>query len=135
MREAERARRASWSPYSRFAVGAALLDAAGGVWRGCNVENASFGLSCCAERTALFKAVSEGRRAFTAIAVTAGRGQGAAPCGACRQALAEFAPDLRVYWRDARGRIVRRRLGALLPAAFDLRRDRGGRRARPEARR
>ena len=127
MREAERARRASYSPYSRFSVGAALVGASGRVYHGCNVENASFGLSICAERTALFKAVSEGEQAFTAIAVSAGTGQGAPPCGACRQVLAEFGLDLWVHYRDMRGRLVRRRLRALLADAFHLRKP-GGRR-------
>ena len=127
MVEAEKARRASYAPYSDFAVGAALLGKSGRVWPGCNVENASFGLSCCAERAAVFKAVSEGEREFTAVAVTAGRGQGASPCGACRQVLAEFAPNLWVYWKDTRGRIVKRRLKALLADAFDLRKH-GGKR-------
>ena len=118
MAEAEKARKASYSPYSKFAVGAALLTASGRVVTGCNVENASFGLACCAERTAVFKAVSEGEREFVAVAVTAGPGHGSAPCGACRQVLHEFAPHLWVYFRDGRGRILRRRLTALLADAF-----------------
>ena len=122
MAEAVAARGTSHSPYSRFPVGAALLTEAGRVYHGCNVENASYGLTCCAERTALFKAVSEGERAFSAIAVTARSGEGAPPCGACRQVLSEFAPDLWVYWRDQRGRILRKRLGELLPDQFQFRR-------------
>jgi cytidine deaminase len=118
MAEAEKARRASYSPYSKFAVGAALLTRSGRVVLGCNVENSSFGLSCCAERTAVFKAVSEGDRDFMAVAVTAGEGHGAAPCGACRQVMFEFAPDMWVYYRDAKARIVRRRLRALLLDGF-----------------
>ncbi len=125
MAEAEKARRSSYSPYSKFAVGAALLTRSGRVIRGCNVENSSFGLACCAERTAIFKAVSEGEREFAAIAVTAGRGHGAAPCGACRQVLHEFAPEMWVYYRDAGARIVRRRLSALLLDGFRLRTRRG----------
>jgi cytidine deaminase len=121
MAEAETARKSSYSPFSNFAVGAALLTKSGRVVHGCNVENSSFGLSCCAERTAIFKAVSEGEREFVAIAVTAGAGQGAAPCGACRQVLHEFAPDCVVYFRDGRGRILRKRLAALLADAFRLR--------------
>jgi cytidine deaminase len=121
MAEAEKARKTSYSPYSRFSVGAALLTGSGRVVLGCNVENSSFGLACCAERTAVFKAVSEGEREFVAIAVTAGPGHGAAPCGACRQVLHEFAPGLSVYFRDGRGGIKRRRLSALLPDAFRLR--------------
>lgn len=127
MREAVRARKTSHSPYSRFAVGAALLDASGRVYLGCNVENASFGLTCCAERTAVFKAVSEGDRRFEAIAVTARAGYGAPPCGACRQVLAEFSADLWVYWRDLRGRLLKKRLAELLPDQFELA-PRGGKR-------
>lgn len=120
MDEAVKARAFSHSKYSRFAVGAALLTASGRVIHGCNVENASYGLTCCAERTAVFKAVSEGERTFVAIAVTARDGQGAPPCGACRQVMAEFAPDLLVYWRDKRGRILHKTLRALLPDMFDF---------------
>lgn len=127
MRIAERARAHAHAPYSKFAVGAALLGASGRVYVGCNVENASFGLSICAERTALFKAISEGERDFEAIAVTAGPGRGAPPCGACRQVLAEFGLDLRVHYRDMNGRLVRRRLRALLADAFHFARGRGGR--------
>jgi cytidine deaminase len=120
MREAVKAREASYSPYSRFAVGAALLGVSGRVYHGCNVENASFGLTCCAERTALFKAVSDGEREFLAIAVTARTGHGAPPCGACRQVMAEFSPSMWVYWRDTRGRVMKKRLAALLPEMFDF---------------
>ena len=120
MREAMKARDASYSPYSRFAVGAALLGASGKVHHGCNVENASFGLTCCAERTAAFKAVSEGEQEFLAVAVTARSGHGAPPCGACRQVLAEFSPSMWVYWRDPRGRVLKKRLSALLPDMFDF---------------
>jgi cytidine deaminase len=120
MREAVKARDASYSPYSRFAVGAALLGASGRVHLGCNVENASFGLTCCAERTAIFKAVSDGEREFLAVAVTARTGHGAPPCGACRQVMAEFSPSMWVYWRDTRGRVMKKRLSALLPDMFDF---------------
>lgn len=120
MAEAERARRHSYSPYSRFAVGAALLTRDGRIVHGCNVENASFGLSICAERNAVFKAIGEGERDFVAVAVTAGPRQNASPCGACRQVLHEFAPRMWVYWRDGSGRLVRRRLDGLLARGFDL---------------
>ncbi len=96
IREAIEARHASYAPYSGFKVGAALLNKDGRVIRGCNVENASYGLSNCAERTAVFKAVSEGLRDFVAIAIVGGREEGdqtseyAYPCGACRQVLREF---------------------------------------------
>ena len=120
MLEAEVARRQSHSPYSQFAVGAALLTRQGRIVHGCNVENASLGLSVCAERTAVWKAVSEGDRAFVAIAVAGEPGSVASPCGACRQVLHEFAPDLWVYWRDAAGRIVGRKLDELLAFPFHL---------------
>jgi len=121
---AARARRDAHAPYSRFAVGAALLAADGRVFTGCNIENASYGLSVCAERVALFKAVSEGVRGFAALAV-AGPRPGVTPCGACRQVLSEFAPDLRLYWRGAGGRVVGRSLRRLLPEAFAIGRGRG----------
>lgn len=127
MVQAEKARKASYSPYSKFAVGAALLTKSGRVVLGCNVENSSFGLACCAERTAIFKAVSEGDQEFVAIAVTAGKGHGAAPCGACRQVLHEFSPDMWVYFHDDEGGIVRKRVNALLSNGFRLH-ARGGRR-------
>jgi cytidine deaminase len=127
MAEAEKARKASCSPYSKFAVGAALLTKSGRVVLGCNVENSSFGLACCAERTAVFKAVSEGERDFEAVAVTAGKGHGAAPCGACRQVLHEFAPNMWVYFHDGAGRITRKRISSLLSNAFRLQTRGGGR--------
>ena len=127
MAQAELVRRASYSPYSKFKVGAALLAKSGRVFLGTNVENSSFGLSCCAERTAVFTAVSEGEREFTAIAITTGEGEGGAPCGACRQVLYEFAPDLTVHYRNASGRIVRRKLSALLVDGFRFKIKRGAR--------
>jgi len=120
MAEAVKARKRAYAPYSRFAVGAALLTKDGRVYLGCNVENASYGLTICAERNAVWKAVSEGVTGFAAIAVTARDGRGAPPCGSCRQVLHEFAPNAWVYWRDARGRILKRKLTELLPDAFNL---------------
>jgi cytidine deaminase len=120
MAEAVKARKRAYAPYSRFAVGAALLAKDGRVFLGCNVENASYGLTICAERNAVWKAVSEGVTEFAAIAVTARDGLGAPPCGSCRQVLHEFAPNALVYWRDARGRILKRKLTELLPEAFNL---------------
>lgn len=97
------ARRHAYAPYSRYAVGAALLGENGVVYTGCNVENASYGGTICAERTALVKAVSEGERRFIALAIAGGNAEEkspltdyAAPCGICRQTLYEFSPKLRV---------------------------------------
>ena len=120
MAEAVKARKRAYAPYSHFPVGAALLAKDGRVYLGCNVENASYGLAICAERNAVWKAVSEGVTEFTAVAVTARDGRGAPPCGSCRQVLHEFAPNAWVYWRDARGRILKRKLTELLPNAFNL---------------
>lgn len=92
---AREAMKRSYSPYSNFSVGAALLCADGRVYQGCNIENAAFSMTNCAERTAVFKAVSEGAMEFTAIAIAAGK-SAPWPCGACRQVLNEFAPDIRV---------------------------------------
>ncbi len=119
---ARRARENAYAPYSGFAVGAALLGADGRVYTGCNVENAAYPVACCAERTALFHAVAEGAREFTAIAVAGGRiGDKAEascpPCGVCRQALAEFCdPEtFRVYLAAPGGGVEETTLGALLP--------------------
>jgi cytidine deaminase len=124
MAEARRARRMAYAPYSRFPVGAALLTTSGRVFHGCNVENASYGLTTCAERSAVFAAVGAGEKHFAAIAVTAREGHGAPPCGSCRQVLQEFAPGMWVYWRDGRGRLLKQRLRALLPKAFEFRKGR-----------
>lgn len=108
----------SYVPYSKFPVGAALLCGDGTVFTGCNVENAAFGSTICAERTALVKAVSEGRRAFAALAV-AGRSEDYCwPCGACRQMLYEFAPDLTVLVARGDGAYVKLPLKELLPHGF-----------------
>ncbi len=112
------ARERAYAPYSGFEVGAALLAVDGRIFTGCNVENASYGLTMCAERVALFKAISEGAREFTAIAVACGTSP-CSPCGACRQVLFEFAPDLLVIMADAEGkRIKRARLRELFPEGF-----------------
>ncbi len=114
---AREAMQRSYSPYSRFRVGACLLCEDGRIFTGCNVENASYGLTNCAERTAIFKAVSEGATGFTAIAIAADR-SAPWPCGACRQVLNEFAPDIRVLvtWGD--GQIGADTLANLLPHSF-----------------
>ena len=100
---AREAQKRSYSPYSRFSVGAALLTEDGRIYQGCNIENASYGVGICAERTAVFKAVSEGAHSFKAIAIAADTI--AWPCGACRQVLNEFAPDIRVLVTDAAGNV------------------------------
>ena len=102
MRAAQEARSNSYSPYSHFRVGAALLTKSGKVYRGCNIENAAFSATICAERTAFFKAVSEGEREFVALAIVGGReGETAdfcAPCGVCRQVISEFCPkDFKIF--------------------------------------
>lgn len=112
------ARERAYAPYSGFKVGAAILTREGRYYTGCNVENASYGLSCCAERVALFKAVSGGERDFLAIAVTAGTADFCPPCGACRQALAEFGGHIGVYMANARGEYRLKTVAELLPEAF-----------------
>ena len=118
---AAKARRRAHAPYSKFQVGAALLAADGRIFTGANVENASYGLTMCAERVAVGKAVSEGECRFVAVAVVATGG--ATPCGACRQVLAEFG-DCAVLCADAKDgrRVTMYRLEELLPEAFGLRR-------------
>ena len=112
----------AYCPYSRFAVGAALLTDDGRIFTGANVENASYGLTVCAERAAVLQAVSAGARRFRALAVVAGARTPATPCGACRQVLAEFCSDrLPVFCAAHTGAAIRRTtLGALLPHAFRL---------------
>ncbi len=113
---ATEARRKAYAPYSNYRVGAALLTASGKVYTGANVENASYGLAICAERTAAVKAVSDGERDFVAIAVVTENG--GSPCGACRQVLNEFGPDMRVLIADESGKYAALPLSELLPASF-----------------
>jgi cytidine deaminase len=110
------ARERAYAPYSGFPVGAALLTRSGQVFTGCNVENAMFGLTVCAERVAIFKAVSAGERDFEAIAVATA--PGASPCGSCRQVLREFGRNLRILVADAEGNSQEFTLEQLLPSAF-----------------
>jgi len=111
------ARKKAYVPYSHFPVGAALLAESGQVYAGCNVENASYGLSMCAERVAVFKAVAAGERQFKAIAVVSETM--ATPCGSCRQVLAEFGDDeLQIIVADPEGQMEIYTLGELLPAGF-----------------
>ncbi len=117
-----RARKGAMAPYSKFQVGAALLTRRGEIITGANVESASYGLTCCAERVALFKAVTDGRRDFIAVAVVAALDGGATPCGACRQLLAEYAPDAVLWVADSRRpREIREfTVRALLPDSFSF---------------
>ena len=109
------------APYSNFKVGAALLTSEGKVYTGCNVENATYGLSVCAERVALWKALSEGERNFSRIVVATDSPRPAPPCGACRQLLWEFAGDIEVVLVNTQGKRESFQLEALFPQAFDRR--------------
>jgi|SRR5208283_467278 len=120
VRAAASARERAVAPYSKFKVGAALLTRGGEIISGANVESASYGLTCCAERVALFNALTGGKRKFIAVAVVARAPGGPMPCGACRQLLAEYAPDATVWVADSRapGKIREFTVRELLPLAF-----------------
>jgi cytidine deaminase len=113
------ARENAHAPFSNFKVGAALEDETGRIHTGCNVENATYGLTVCAERVAVFKAVSEGARRFRRIAVAADTDALTPPCGACRQILWEFCGDIEVTLANPRGKTETLRLRDLLPRPFD----------------
>ena len=116
---ARRAREKAYVPYSGFPVGAALVAEDGTVFTGCNIENASYGLALCAERTAIFKMASEGYHAISAIAVIAETDGPVSPCGACRQVMAEFAGNgVRVILTNLKGDVQVTTVGDLLPGAF-----------------
>ncbi len=119
IKAAKSAREFSYSPYSGFKVGAALLGKSGRVYTGCNIENASFSPTVCAERTALFKAVSEGEREFVSIAIV-GNTDMCYPCGVCRQALGEFCGAGFKVYLEREGKPVMFTLGELLPGKFDF---------------
>ncbi|MDD5263548.1 MAG: cytidine deaminase [Candidatus Bipolaricaulis sp.] len=121
LRLANEARRRAYAPYSKFPVGAALLCADGTVVTGVNVESSVNGLSLCAERVALFKAISEGKRDFVRIAVSC-ESDHCRPCGACRQVLYEHAPHLEILMGCPKGDFVRATIAELLPDAFTLKR-------------
>ena len=116
LQQATEAREFSYSPYSSYKVGAALLTKTGRVYKGCNIESVAYTPSVCAERTAIFKAVSEGEREFSAIAVVTSNG--GAPCGVCRQVMREFAPNLTVVMGDTAGNYEVLSLADLLPHSF-----------------
>jgi cytidine deaminase len=115
---ARAARERAWAPYSTFKVGAALETADGTIITGCNVENASYGLTICAERVALFTAIAAGHRRFVRIAVVADTESPTPPCGACRQVLWEFAEDIEVVLANLSGVAARHRMADLLPHPF-----------------
>jgi len=114
---AKKARDQAYAPYSGFSVGAAVLTKSGQVFAGCNVENASLGLTICAERSAVAAAVVGGKKDFEAIAIVANSNKPALPCGACRQVLAEFSPSMKVFVATTRGEQHQFSLSALLPLA------------------
>jgi cytidine deaminase len=115
---AEAARARAYAPYSRFQVGAALLCSDGRIMAGCNVENASYGLTVCAERNAVFTAVASGARSFLAIAIATSSERPVAPCGACRQVLLEFPPSFEVRCYGSAGEEHHHTTAGLLPSAF-----------------
>jgi len=113
---AQAARNQAYAPYSNYPVGAALLTEDGEIFTGCNVENAVYPATCCAERVAIFKAVSEGHHHFRAIAVATENG--GSPCGVCRQVMREFAPKMAVFIADAEGAVRETSVAELLPDSF-----------------
>ncbi|WP_404443765.1 cytidine deaminase [Sutcliffiella horikoshii] len=119
IQESKTAREMAYVPYSKFKVGAALLGKDGKVYRGCNIENAAYSMTNCAERTALFKAYSEGITEFDAIAVVADTKRPVPPCGACRQVISELcAPETKVILTNLQGDIQELTVADLLPGAF-----------------
>ena len=119
VREAMVARERAYTPYSQFKVGAALLTKNGKIYHGCNIENAAYSPTNCAERTAIFKAVSEGELEFQALAVVADTEGVCPPCGVCRQVLAEFfTDDVAIYLANLQGEIEETSISRLLPGAF-----------------
>ncbi|GAB4411378.1 MAG: cytidine deaminase [Thermodesulfovibrionales bacterium] len=117
IKEAEDAKERAIAPYSGFKVGAALITSGGKIYKGCNIENPSLMLSLCAERAALIKALTEGENAFKAMAIVSGDGGYCFPCGACRQILSEFAPDIEIYLISDKG-IKKLTISELLPHPF-----------------
>lgn len=116
---ARQAREHAHAPFSKFRVGAAVRTKSGKIFSGCNVENASYGLTICAERVAIFKAVSEGEKEFSSIAVVTDTDKLTPPCGACRQVIWEFCGDVPVFLANLKGKVECERSGKLLPRPFD----------------
>ena len=119
VRQALAAMKFAYVPYSGFTVGAALLTKSGKVYLGCNIENAAYGCTICAERTAIFKAVSEGHRDFVRIVIAGKSEDYCVPCGSCRQVMMEFAPEMEVICLNGQGQARSFRLRELLPYGFD----------------
>ncbi len=116
---AKKAREKAFAPYSNFKVGAALQTKSGKIFTGCNIENSSYGLTLCAERVAIFKAVSEGEREFTSIAVVADTEELTPPCGSCRQIMWEFCGNVPVILANMKEATETMQMSELLPRAFD----------------
>ena len=116
---ARTAREHACAPYSNFRVGAAVRAKSGRIFTGCNVENSTYGLTLCAERVAIFKAISEGERGFDALAIVADTESPTPPCGACRQIIWEFCGDAEVILANLQGRVETYRMSALYPKPFD----------------
>ncbi|MCH6266514.1 MULTISPECIES: cytidine deaminase [Neobacillus] len=117
--EAKKAREKAYVPYSKFGVGAALLTTDGKVYHGCNIENAAYSMCNCAERTAVFKAFSEGDRQYQMMAVVADTDRPCSPCGACRQVIAELCPrEMKVVLTNLKGDVLETTVEQLLPGAF-----------------
>ncbi len=119
IKKAKRARERAYAPYSKFKVGAALLAKSGKIYTGANVENATFGLTVCAERVAIFRAITNGEKYFVKIAVVVDKDEPVTPCGACRQVLSEFASNLKIICANLEGKTERYSLSELLPEAFE----------------
>jgi cytidine deaminase len=118
--EASKERKNAYVPYSGFKVGATILTSSGKIFSGANVENVSFGLTVCAERVAVFKAVSSGERKFEKIVIVSSSKKPAIPCGACLQVLSEFAKDLEIVCANLKGKRKKYKLKELLPESFKL---------------
>ncbi|MCX6088651.1 MAG: cytidine deaminase [Caldiserica bacterium] len=116
--EATKAREKAYAPYSNFKVGSAVLTKSGKVFTGANIENASYGASICAERVALFKAISEGETEIVEIAVVTCAEEPTMPCGICRQVLKEFSENLKIYAANLEGKVIETTIDRLLPMAF-----------------
>lgn len=117
--QAKEAMKYAYVPYSKFQVGAALLTKDGKVFTGCNVENASYGATNCAERTAIFKAVSEGYQEYEAIAIVSSSQDTTYPCGICRQVMTEFMPEGKIFYENSKGEIVESSVREVMPFGFD----------------